>query len=308
MSAEFRRAAPEPDRRTDRGWTAKRGKTQIRNALSADPPDVVNWYAANRMGPYVNAGLFMDITEWWDAGDFEGLESVRGALTQDGRVWGVPYTYYQWGMYYRRGHLCRAWPVRARDLGTGSCQLPGHRRLGPALLCHRQPVPVACGAAGSTTSTCGPTGSISTWNLPVARSPGPMTACGRPSQNWRTLIDMGGFIPRTTRPTTGRRLLPLMINGEATGYLMGNFAVDLMRSGGLSDDQLDFYQFPIITPRPAAGRGRTDRHVPRRRRCAERRGGPRLPAICRLGRGPDPDQRARWPWPAAGERQRKRCG
>jgi multiple sugar transport system substrate-binding protein len=26
-------------------------KTQIRNALSADPPDVVNWYAANRMGP-----------------------------------------------------------------------------------------------------------------------------------------------------------------------------------------------------------------------------------------------------------------
>ena len=33
-------------------------KTQIRNALSANPPDVVNWYAANRMKPYVDAGLF----------------------------------------------------------------------------------------------------------------------------------------------------------------------------------------------------------------------------------------------------------
>src|SRR6056297_482058 len=76
-------------------------KTQIRNALSANPPDVVNWYAANRMLPYVNAGLFMDISDLWEAGDYEGLESVRGAMTQDGRQWGVPYTYYQWGVYYR---------------------------------------------------------------------------------------------------------------------------------------------------------------------------------------------------------------
>jgi multiple sugar transport system substrate-binding protein len=61
-------------------------KTQIRNVLSANPPDVVNWYAANRMGPYVDAGLFMDITEWWEAGDFAGLESVRGAMEMDGSV------------------------------------------------------------------------------------------------------------------------------------------------------------------------------------------------------------------------------
>ena len=33
-------------------------KTQIRNALTANAPDVINWYAANRMGPYVDAGLF----------------------------------------------------------------------------------------------------------------------------------------------------------------------------------------------------------------------------------------------------------
>ena len=76
-------------------------KTQIRNALSANPPDVVNWYAANRMGPYVNAGLFMDITDMWDAGDFPGLDSVKGAMTMDGKQWGIPYTYYQWGVYYR---------------------------------------------------------------------------------------------------------------------------------------------------------------------------------------------------------------
>ena len=76
-------------------------KTQIRNSLSADPPDVINWYAANRMTPYVEAGLFMDISDWWEAGDYEGLESVRGAMTLNDAQWGIPYTYYQWGIYYR---------------------------------------------------------------------------------------------------------------------------------------------------------------------------------------------------------------
>jgi len=45
-------------------------KTQIRNALSANPPDVVNWYAATRMTPYVDAGLFMDISDLWDEPEF----------------------------------------------------------------------------------------------------------------------------------------------------------------------------------------------------------------------------------------------
>lgn len=76
-------------------------KTQIRNALGANPPDVINWYAANRMGPYVSAGLFEDISDMYANGDLPGLESVKGAMTIDGKQYGVPYTYYQWGMYYR---------------------------------------------------------------------------------------------------------------------------------------------------------------------------------------------------------------
>ena len=34
-----------------------------------------------------------------------------------------------------------------------------------------------------------------------------------------------------------------MVNGEAAAYLMGNFAVAPLREAGLTDDQLDFYQF-----------------------------------------------------------------
>jgi multiple sugar transport system substrate-binding protein len=40
-------------------------KTQIRNFLTADAPDVATWYAANRMRPYVEAGLFEDVSDLW---------------------------------------------------------------------------------------------------------------------------------------------------------------------------------------------------------------------------------------------------
>ena len=36
-------------------------KTQIRNFLTANAPDVATWYAANRMKPYVEAGLFLSL-------------------------------------------------------------------------------------------------------------------------------------------------------------------------------------------------------------------------------------------------------
>jgi multiple sugar transport system substrate-binding protein len=38
------------------------------------------------------------------------------------------------------------------------------------------------------------------------------------------------------------------IKGEAAMYVMGNFSVAAMRDGGLTDDQIDYFPFPEITP------------------------------------------------------------
>ncbi|PWK61381.1 ABC transporter substrate-binding protein [Roseicyclus mahoneyensis] len=225
-------------------------KTQIRNALSANPPDVVNWYAANRMAPFVNAGLFMDITEWWDAGDFAGLESVRGALTQNDRVWGVPYTYYQWGVYYREDIFNElglsepeTWEQELANcqiiIDSGRhCYAIGSRFLWPA---------------GGWFDYLNMRTNGFDFHMALARGEVPWTddRVRATFANWRQLIDMGGFIP-DHQTYDWQEALPLMINGEATAYLMGNFAVDLMRSGGLTDDQLDFYQFPMINPEVTA--------------------------------------------------------
>lgn len=56
-------------------------KTQIRNFLTANAPDVANWYAANRMKPYVEAGLFEDVSDLWMEPEIaENLASTKGEL------------------------------------------------------------------------------------------------------------------------------------------------------------------------------------------------------------------------------------
>ena len=44
-----------------------------------------------------------------------------------------------------------------------------------------------------------------------------------------------------------------MVQGDAAMYVMGNFAVAPLREAGLTEDQLGFFQFPMINP--AAGMG-----------------------------------------------------
>ena len=220
-------------------------KTQIRNALSADPPDVVNWYAANRMGPYVEAGLFMDISDWWDAGDYEGLESVRGALTMNDAQWGVPYTYYQWGVYYREdifNELGLSEPSTWEE-ELANCQVI----VDSGRACYTIGTKFLWTAGGWFDYLNMRTNGFE-FHMALARGEIPWTddRVRQTFANWRTLIDMGGFIA-DHQNYSWQEALPFMVNGEAAAYLMGNFAVDQLRRAGLTDDQLDFYQFPVIT-------------------------------------------------------------
>ena len=65
--------------------------------------------------------------------------------------------------------------------------------------------------------------------------------------HWRELIDMGAFIDNH-QTYSWQESLPFITNGDAAAILKGNFAVAPLRDAGLTDDQLDFYQFPAINP------------------------------------------------------------
>ena len=100
--ADFEKANPDIDV-VFQNFDHEGYKTAIRNFMTADPPDIANWYAGNRMAPFVNGGQFMDVSDVWaEHGLAESLASALPSMTLDGKQWGIPYTYYQWGIYFNR--------------------------------------------------------------------------------------------------------------------------------------------------------------------------------------------------------------
>ncbi len=227
-------------------------KTQIRNVLQSGTADVVNWYAGNRMGPYVEAGLFRDISDLWASGGLsETLASTEGAMTMDGGIWGVPYTYYQWGVYYREDIFAElglsapsTWEEELANctaiVESGrSCYTIGTQFLWTAGGWFDYLNMRTNGYDFHMALTAGEV----EWTDPRVRAT---------FENWATLIDMGAFID-DHQSYSWQEALPFMVNGEATAYLMGNFAVAPLREAGLTDDQLGFYQFPQIDASIAPG-------------------------------------------------------
>jgi multiple sugar transport system substrate-binding protein len=222
-------------------------KTQIRNFLTANPPDVANWYAANRMAPYVDAGLFEDVSDLWAEPEIaDNLASTKGALTLDGKQWGVPYTYYQWGVYYREDIYEELGLEEPQDWETfkSNCQT----MLDSGVKCFTIGTKFLWTAAGWFDYLNMRTNGYD-FHMQLTQGEVEWTdeRVRQTFANWRELIDMGAFIDNH-QSYSWQEALPFMVNGEAAAYLMGNFAVAPMREAGLSDDQLDFYQFPAINP------------------------------------------------------------
>ena len=222
-------------------------KTQIRNFLTADAPDVATWYAANRMRPYVSAGLFEDVSDLWQEPEIaENLASTKGAMTIDGKQWGVPYTYYQWGVYYREdifNELGLAEPATWEEEKANCAKIVASGRA-----CYTIGTKYLWTAGGwfdyLNLRTNG-------YDFHMALTQGEVEWTDDRVRavfaNWRELIDMGAFIANH-QTYSWQEALPFIVNGEAAAYLMGNFSVAPMREAGLTDDKLDFYQFVEITP------------------------------------------------------------
>jgi len=222
-------------------------KTSIRNFLTADAPDLANWYAGNRMLPYVNAGLFEPVDDVWEENGLnEQLASAKGSMTIDGKIWGVPYTYYQWGVYYRKDLF------EANNIAVPT-NWDEFKAAGETLK-----------AAGITPITIGTkylwtAGGVfdylnlrtNGYDFHMALTKGEVAwtddRVRATMANWKELIDAGFFLENHAAFSWQEALAP-MVQGEAAMYVMGNFAVAPLREAGLTDDQLGFFQFPMINP------------------------------------------------------------
>ena len=222
-------------------------KTSIRNFLTAEAPDVCTWYAGNRMAPFVNAGLFEDVSDIWaKEGLNEKLKSATSAMTINGKKWGMPYSYYQWGIYYRKDLFAKlgiAEPKNWAELVAASAKLKANKIT-----------PFAIG-----TKETWPTGGwfdylnmrVNGYEFHMDLTAGKVPYTDKRVQavfdKWDDLVKPGYYLTNHTS-YKWQEALPAFIKGDAAMYLMGNFAVAPMKEAGLTEAQVGFMQFPEITP------------------------------------------------------------
>lgn len=238
-------------------------KTSIRNFLTADAPDIAAWYAGNRMAPFVKAGLFEPVDDVWEKhGLNDALASSAASMTIDGKKWGVPYTYYQWGVYYRKDLF--------EKHGIAVPKTWAEFLAACAKLKENDITPITIGtkflwtAAGVFDYLNLRTNGYEVHNdLTAGKIKYTDPRIQKVFDHWEELVRPGYFIANHASLSWQEALAP-MVQGKAAMYVMGNFAVAPLRKAGLTDDQLGFFQFPEITPGiPKAEDAPTDTfHIP----------------------------------------------
>jgi len=218
-------------------------KTQVRNFLVAQAPDVITWFAGNRMKAFIDRELLEDVSDIWQAhGLNEGMASVRSAMTLDDKQWGVPYGYYQWGLYYRRDLFEQA---GAEVPTTWDEFLEVGEKLNAAGI-----KPVTIGTkflwtAGGWFDYLNMRTNGYQFHIDLTDGKIPYTdeRVRATFANWQQLIDAGFFIDNHAN-YSWQEAQPFLYQGQAAMYLIGNFIVPMFPEE--IAEQMGYFQFPII--------------------------------------------------------------
>ena len=244
--AAFQEANPDINVTANNG-DREAHKDSIRNALQNDAPDVITWYPGNRMGPFVDAGLFMDISDLWasDENLSSKFNAIKPTMSRDGKQWGVPYSYYQWGVYYRKDiydKLALTEPGNWEEL-LGNCDKLTEAGVTPFTI-GTQYLWTAAGVFdylnlrtnGYDVHNDLTAGKIKYTDDRIRATFG----------KWEEMLDRCTFVSTHATMSWQDAIAPFA-NGDAAMYVMGNFSVGQYKDAGLTDEQIDFFQFPEIT-------------------------------------------------------------
>ena len=221
-------------------------KTAIRTFLSADKgPDVGYWFAGNRMAGFVADGLFDDVSDVWSSNGLDkSMASTMPSITFEGKQYGLPYSYYQWGVYYRKDiYDSNGISVpKTYDELLANCKKFRANGITPVTIGTKYLWTAAGWFDYLNMRTNGLDYHI---NLMLGKTSYTDEGVVNTFKNWKKAIDAGCFLDGHQNYSWQEGQAPL-IKGEAASYLMGNFLV-----GNLPEEtqnQLDFHQFPPIDP------------------------------------------------------------
>jgi len=264
LIADFEAANPDIDVQLN-NFDHEGYKTAIRNFLSADPPDLANWYAGNRMAPFVEAGQFLDVTDVWEANGLDdALGSAAASMTIDGKKWGIPYTYYQWGIYYNKDAYKAAGvevpPPEGVDWATFIANCEKFKAAG--IDCLTTGTKALWPGAGIFDYMSLRTNGYE-WHMDLTAGKVPWTD-QKVKDVFNELAKIQPYVTANHAALDWQDAAALLVQGKAANYVMGNFAVGVFKEGGMTNDNLGFQPFPEITPGiPRAEDAPTDTiHIP----------------------------------------------
>lgn len=220
-------------------------KTTIRNWLVTSPPDVVFWYAGNRMKAFVDKGLFEDVSDLWQENKMHNtFASSQAAMSIDGKQWGIPYTYYQWGIYYRKDIFDKyaISEPKSWDEFLAAC----------ATLKKNNVTPITIGTKYLWTAA----GWFDYLNLRVnglafhmdlmeGKVPYTDKRVKKTFETWKQVIEPGYYLENHAT-YSWQEAQPFLYRGESAMYLIGNFIAPNFPDE--LDGKIAFMQFPIIDP------------------------------------------------------------
>jgi len=235
-------------------------KQAIRTYLAASPPpDVLTWFAGNRMRFFSERGLAADITDVWMENDWEDVmpAGVQRLSAVGDAYYFVPQAYYWWAMYYRTDiydELGLSVP-ETWDAFLDNCRALDDAGYIPVTLGSRFGWPAAGWFDYLNMRVNGPEFHI---RLLDGLESYESEEVRNTFAHWQQAMDAGCFIDNPAA-YNWQEAAEFVIQGEAAMYLMGQFILDVF-----PEDQaqhLDFFRFPIIDPAlPVGEEAPTDGH------------------------------------------------
>jgi multiple sugar transport system substrate-binding protein len=225
-------------------------KKSIRNWLTGAAPDVVFWFAGNRMREFVSRKLLADVSDLFGP-DVQAALSRAGIdlVSVNGRQYGVPYSYYQVGLYFRRDLLDRAGlkqaPAAWADL-IETCRTLKADGLEAFAIGSKDLWPTAAWFDYLNLRINGYAFHMGLMRGDVAYTDERVRAV---FAKWRELLDLGCFA-KNHASLSWQESQALLYQGRAAMMLIGNYIVANFPPE--VRERMDFAPFPAITY--AAGR------------------------------------------------------
>ncbi|MFO1068082.1 MAG: ABC transporter substrate-binding protein [Geminicoccaceae bacterium] len=221
-------------------------KKSIRNWLTSASPDVVYWYVGNRMAQFVKPGLLEDVSSvFTDQVKAEMGNVATGLVTVDGKQYGVPYTYYQWGIYYRKDLLDAAGvtaPPKTWEEFVDACGKIKASGVEPIAIGSKDLWPTA---GWFDYLNMRINGLEFHMELMAGKVPYTDDRVRAVFAKWGELLDKGCFV-KNHASVSWQESQSLLYQGKAAMMLIGNFIVPNFPPE--VKDKMEFVAFPKINP------------------------------------------------------------